>query len=396
MITARSQTSIRKDVYRRILELGTVSKAELMQEFTLTSSSMTRLLDDLTAQEIIRVSGLGSSTGGRKPILFQTNPTYRYLLGLEISRIYSTLGLYDMQLNSLTSKRWKMDATMTPERLVEQVGEQTELFLAEQKIPKQKLLGIGVGSVGPLDRENGRIRKPEFFPAAGWEEVPICELLEARLGVTAKLDNGSNTALLGEHWALRGRSPRHLLYLHAGVGLRAAMMSEGRLIRGAADAEGAIGQMIIATDGPRFEGRGNHGAWEAFVSVRALEHRVRTQLKIGRPSLLGDRHPDEIRFADLTEALTADDPLVKEQFAEAAAYLGIGLANLINVLHPDIVVLGGPLIEAHPLVLEIAEATAIKNIASGGDYAPAFSLAELKENAVAAGAAFMLLQEWAV
>ncbi|GGN96988.1 ROK family protein [Saccharibacillus kuerlensis] len=393
---ARSQTSIRKDVYRRILELGTVSKAELMQEFTLTSSSMTRLLDDLNAQEIIRVSGLGSSTGGRKPILFQTNPTYRYLLGLEISRIYSTLGLYDMQLNMLASVRWKMDPGMTPERLVDRVGQEVETFLNEHGLQRDKLLGIGVGAVGPLDRERGLIQKPEFFPASGWDEVPICELLERRLGVTARLDNGSNAALLGEHWALRGRSARHLLYIHAGIGLRAAMMSEGRLIRGAADAEGAVGQMIIATDGPRFEGRGNHGAWEAFVSVRTLEHRVRTQIKIGRPSMLGGRHPDDIRFADLIEALEADDALVKEQFTEAAAYLGIGIANLINVMHPDIVVLGGPLIEAHPLVYETAVATALKNTASGREYSPAFSLAELKENAVAAGAALMLLQEWEV
>lgn len=393
---ARSQTSIRKDVYQRILELGTVSKAELMQEFALTSSSMTRLLDDLTAQGIIRVSGLGSSTGGRKPILFQTNPTYRYLLGLEISRIYSTLALYDMHLNLLASTRWKMDAGMTPENLVERAGAEAEQFLAEHELKSERLLGIGIGSVGPLDREQGVIRQPEFFAAPGWNEVPICELLENRLGIPARLDNGSNTALLGENWALRGRSAQHLLYVHAGIGLRAAMMSEGRLIRGAADAEGAVGQMIIATDGPRFEGRGNHGAWEAFVSVRALEHRVRNQLKIGRPSVLTGRHPDDITFADLTEALEADDALVKEQFTEAAAYLGIGLANLINVLHPDNVVLGGPLIEAHPLVYETAVATALKNIARGRQYSPAFSLAELKENAVAAGAAFMLLQEWAV
>ncbi|WP_172249636.1 ROK family protein [Saccharibacillus deserti] len=396
MPTAHSQPSIRKHVYHRILELGPVSKAELMREFALTGSSMTRLLDDLAAQDIIRVSGFGTSTGGRKPILFQTHPTYRYLLGLEISRIYSTLGLYDMHLNLLSSTRWKMDADMTPERLTQRVGVEAESFLAAHGIPRGKLLGIGIGAVGPLDRERGLILGPEFFPAAGWDEVPICEQLQTRLGVPARLDNGSNTALLGEHWALRGQNIRHLLYVHSGVGLRAAMMSEGRLIRGAADAEGAVGQMIIATDGPRFEGRGNHGAWEAFVSVRALEHRVRTQLKIGRPSLLADRRPDQIRFADLTEALDAGDALVKEQFHEAAAYLGIGLANLINVLHPDMVVLGGPLIEAHPLVYETAVATALKNIVRGNEYSPAFSLAELKENAVAAGAAFMLLQEWSV
>ncbi|MCQ4086205.1 ROK family protein [Saccharibacillus sp. JS10] len=391
---ARPQASIRKQVYQRILELGTVSKADLMQEFPLTSSSMTRLLDDLVAQHIIQISGLGSSTGGRKPILFQTNPTYRYLLGLEISRIYSTLALYDMQLNLITSTRWHMDAQMTPQHFVERVGVETQRFLDNYSLQSDSLLGIGIGAVGPLNREAGLITQPEFFKAEGWDEVPICELLKQKLNIPAVLDNGSNTALLGENWALRGQNVQHLLYVHTGVGLRAAMMSEGRLIRGAADAE--IGQMIIAKGGTNFEDHGNHGAWETFVSVRALQQRVRDLLKKGHASLLQHKQPEDLTFADLTEALHQGDALVNEQFIEAAAYLGLGLANLIHVLHPDNIVLGGPLIEAHPLVLETAIFTAMQNINTGRSYTPTFSVAKLGEHAVAAGAALMLLQEWNV
>ncbi|WP_068786268.1 ROK family protein [Paenibacillus phocaensis] len=393
MIT-HSNPSIKKQVFDRISRLGTVSKADLLSAFTLTSSSMTRLLEDMTSQGLIVVSGLGSSTGGRKPILFQTNPKYRYLFGLEISRLYSALGLYDMHLNPLSSLRWKMDVTMTPELLADHVAKVARGFLAEHGLTSANVLGMGIGAVGPLDQRKGIILEPEFFPASSWKNVPICEMLTERLGFPAKLDNGANTALIGEHWALRSENIQHALYVHSGVNIRSAAMSGGQILRGAVDTEGAIGQMIIQANGPRLRDKGNYGALEAFVSVPALEERVRTQLKIGRSSLLSGISPDQVNFATLIDALKQDDPLVKEQFSETAAYLGIGLANLINALHPEYVILGGPLVGAHPLVFDTALEIAKKNTYHYPEYSPVFTQGLLLEEAVATGAAVMMLQEW--
>lgn len=164
MIT-HSNPSIKKQVYDRISYLGTVSKADLLNHFSLTSSSMTRLLEEMTSQGLVIVSGLGNSTGGRKPILFQTNPTYRYLFGLEISRIYSTLGLYDMHINTLSLTRWKMDEQMTPELFVDHVVNSAREFLTKHGISPGDVLGMGIGAVGPLDQRKGIILEPEFFPA---------------------------------------------------------------------------------------------------------------------------------------------------------------------------------------------------------------------------------------
>ncbi|MEK3734371.1 MULTISPECIES: ROK family protein [Paenibacillus] len=393
MIT-HSNRSIKKQVFDRISYLGTVSKADLLQYFSITSSSMTRLLEEMTAQGIIVVSGLGSSTGGRKPILFQTNPSYRYLLGLDISRIHSVLGLYDMHLNPLSLTRWKMDDAMSPERLVDEVADAVHRFLTEHGISSSDVLGMGIGAVGPLDQQAGIIMEPEFFPAPSWKNVPICQLLSERLDMTVKLDNGANTALMGEHWALRNERIQHALYVHAGVNIRSAAMSGGQILRGAVDTEGAIGQMIIQANGPRLRDNSNYGALEAFVSVPALEERIRTQLKIGRKSVLSGISPDHVNFATLVDALDQDDPLVKEQFTETAAYLGIGLANLINALHPEYVILGGPLVGAHPLVLDTALEIAKKNTYHYPEYSPVFTQSLLLDEAVATGAAVMMMQAW--
>lgn len=389
-----SNPSIKKQVYDRISYLGTVSKADLLNHFSLTSSSMTRLLEEMTSQGLIIVSGLGNSTGGRKPILFQTNPTYRYLFGLEISRIYSTLGLYDMHINTLSLTRWKMDEQMTPELFVDHVVNSAREFLTKHGISPGDVLGMGIGAVGPLDQRKGIILEPEFFPASSWNNVPICEMLTERLGFPAKLDNGANTALIGEHWALRSENIQHALYVHSGVNIRSAAMSGGQILRGAVDTEGAIGQMIIQANGPRLREKGNYGALEAFVSVPALEERVRTQLKIGRSSVLSEVSPEQVNFATLVDALERGDALVKEQFTETAAYLGIGLANLINALHPEYVILGGPLVSASPLVFDTALEIAKKNTYHYPEYSPVFTQGLLIEEAVATGAAVMMLQEW--
>lgn len=387
-------TSIKKRVYDRIAYLGTASKADLLNDFTLTSSSMTRLLDEMSSQGLIIASGLGTSKGGRKPILFQCNPAYRYLFGLEISRIYSSLGLYDMHFNLLSMTRWEMDDSMTPALLADHVADSARKLLAGHGIPPDRVLGMGIGAVGPLNSEHGIILEPEHFPAASWTNVPICGMLEERLGIPVKLDNGANCALTGEHWALKAHNYRHILYVHAGTTIRFAMMSGGHIVRGAADAEGILGQMIIQTNGPRLLGKGNYGALEAFVSVPSLEERVRTQLKIGRSSVLSGIPPEQVNFTALSDALGQGDGLVTEQFTESAAYLGIGLANLINTLHPECVVLGGPLVRAHRLVFDTSIEVAKKNIYPFPGYSPVFTQGQLKEEAAATGAAIMLLKDW--
>lgn len=367
-------------VYTYIAQRGVVSRADLMKEFDMSSSTMTRLLDDMIADKRLQESGRGSSTGGRRPILYETNPTYGYLFGLEISRIYSSMGLYDMHMNRLSAIRWKMDESMTPDVFMSKVQSAALKFMKQHGLEQSNIVGMGVGAVGPLDRERGLILDPVYFPAQGWHNLPICERLEERLGFPVLLDNGANTALVGEHWALRSEHYQHMLYVHVGAGLRSAVMSNGQLVYGATDMEGAIGRMIIQAGNPANPGSSIDGALESFVSVHVIENEVREQ-------------NEPWSFELLVSALSAGDAVVQEKFKKAAAYLGIGLANLINVLHPEQVILGGALINAHESVFETAVEVARSHTYYYPQYKPLFSQGVLKEEAVAAGAAVMVLMQ---
>lgn len=155
--------SPKKLLYDRIAEQGTVSKLDLLQTFSLTKSTMTRILDEMTEESLLIESGFGESSGGRRPILYQINPSYGYIIGLEISRVYSSLGLFDMQMNPKSIVHWRMDQAFTPERFIDHISNQIRAFLRDHQLVDSQIIGIGIGAVGPLDREHGLILKPLHF-----------------------------------------------------------------------------------------------------------------------------------------------------------------------------------------------------------------------------------------
>jgi predicted NBD/HSP70 family sugar kinase len=367
-----------KIVLEHIMRQDISSKQELLEQTRLTGSTMTRILEELEDQGLIEQAGYGESTGGRKPTLYRPNPLYGYLFGLDISRTYSHLILYDFVLNKQEEQRWRMDSRMTPEVLLELIIQSAQDMCARRKINVERLLGIGVGAVGPLDAEAGLILEPLYFPAKGWKQVKLCERLRDALNIPVFLENGANTAVFGEYWADREQQLRHLLYLHAGAGLRSSMMTNGRIVYGGFDMEGAVGQMVVDADGvPPREAWGNPGALESYATTYAIEKKARERL--GR----------DIEWSDYAHT---QDPILLELIQESARYFGIGIANVVNIMHPEKVILGGPLIAAHPLFFQVATETAIKHTCYYPAYHVQFTRGALGDEAIAAGAAALLLQ----
>jgi predicted NBD/HSP70 family sugar kinase len=368
-----------KRVLEQVLSGGVVSKQELIEACHISSSTMTRILEELEGLGLIQEAGLGLSTGGRKPILFELNPDYGYVLGLDISRYYSHLMLFDFALNKLEERRWLMGKEMNPDTLLQAVIETVKEFMAKRSIRQEQLIGMGIGAVGPLHAESGVILEPLYFPADGWKHVPIVGWLTTALDIPVILDNGANAAVFGEYCADLPRSSKHLLYLHAGVGLRSAMISNGRIVYGAFDMEGSVGQMVIDPNGaaPR-EAWGNRGALESYASIYGLERAANHS------------------FSELVPLIEREDPEVLKLLEEAARYLGIGIANIVNVVHPEKVILGGPLVTIHPLVFQIASKTAFQHICYFPSSHVQFTQGALGEDALAAGAAELLRHRLAV
>lgn len=386
-----------KEIYQAVRRSGLISKQELVAASEMTVSTMTRLLEELVAQGLLLESGLGESTGGRKPILYEVNPGFAYAFGLEISRSRSRLVLINTGHHVLDSKDWPMTEEMKPDRLFRIVTEMASVMLDKHRIRKDMVLGMGVGAVGPLDRHAGVIVDPLYFHSNGWEHVELRKMLEGELDIPVLLDNGANTALVGEYWKDKD-NPRNLLYVLVGIGLRSAMMTDGRLVYGSVDTEGAVGQMIIQADGVQHRlPDGNYGALESYVSIYALEKAAQSYAKRGVSGIPPEwqSRPDSITLADLDQANSNGYPAVTAMIENAATYLGIGLANTINLLHPDKVYLGGPLMTVFPTFYEKAIETARKRTFYHTRYPVAFTRGQLGEAATAIGAALLVMNRLA-
>lgn len=366
-----------KEILDFIRRYQPISKLDLLKRYELTTSTMTRLLEELLSAGKIIEAGYGDSTGGRKPFLYQINPAYGYVVGLEISRAYSHVAIYDYNMNKMSSYKWEMPGGNTQEALLPMIAVRIDEMLAEHHISPNQLLGMGIGSV------------------KGWMNQEIVRFFEKKLSIPVTLDNGANTALLGEYWAEPTHINNNLVYIHVGVGLRLSMMSDGELLSRSVDQEDSFGQMIIQTDGIRLGDQGNYGNLESYVSIPAMIHMLHHRLKLGRGSLLHNQSSriEEIGFQDLLEALENDDALVKEVVTESACYFGIGLANVINIVHPEKVILGGPLIHSHPLFFEVATQAALSKIYHPKAYEMVFSKGKIGEEAVVYGAAIMIIQQ---
>lgn len=387
-----------KQIWAEIRRREVASKFDLVELGGLTSSTLTRQLEELASTGWIEESGLGESSGGRRPLLYRIKSNRGYVFGLDISRSTTRLVLCDLRLEKLAATTWSMNENMTPSRLMQEVAAAARHMVGKLSVPDGKLLGFGIGAVGPVDRGKGMLLNPLSFKAEGWSQVPLGAELERELGVPVLVDNGANTALLAEYWA-GPQQYRHLLYVRAGVGLRSAMMSNGQLVYGAVDMEGSIGNMIIQTDGPPHPDRPHvFGSLEAFVSIPVLEKQAVARLKQGRRSVLNEwaNDPEEVNFSLLLRALAADDRLTTELFTQAATYFGIGLSNLLNILHPEKVILGGPLITTNELFYQISTQVALKNTLYYPAYPVRFTRGQLSDDALAIGAAAMIVDRLAM
>jgi glucokinase len=210
----------------------------------------------------------------------------------------------------------------------------------EASLPEDAFRGIGIGSPGPLDRSTGTILNT---PNLGWRNFPLRDLVSNEIGLEAALDNDANAAALGEYWLGAGRDVRHLVAVTLGTGIGGGIVVDGEVYHGASDVAGEIGHMTIDSTGRRCN-CGNYGCLEAYASGPAIAARAVEGLESDAASVLPEMVDDDlsrITAETVYEAIVAGDLYAKEVMRETAKLLGSGIANLINVLNPELVVISG-------------------------------------------------------
>ena len=226
--------------------------------------------------------------------------------------------------------------------LIEQVIAETQ---AETGAKRADFAGIGIGSPGPLDRERGLVI---FTPNLGWRDYPLRDRVQDGVRLTATLDNDANCATLGEWWIGAAKGARHVVGLTLGTGIGGGLILDGKLYHGASDVAGELGHSSIDSTGRRC-GCGNYGCLEAYASGPAIADRAREALAGGESSIMPSLVENDLTLltaASVYEAARRDDELALHVVRETARFLGTGIANLLNIFNPEVVVLAGGVTQA--------------------------------------------------
>ena len=278
----------------------------------------------------------------------------RYVVGIDLggTKIYTALA--DAAGQVVAEVKVPTGAAEGERAVLHRLVQTVEEVLRLGGLSRKEVRAVGLGVPGPLDVARGIVY---HAPNLGWRDVPVKEILEKALGVPVLVDNDANLGALGEHTFGAGRGVDHMVYVTVSTGIGGGLILEGRLYRGWRDGAGEIGHMTVVPEGPLCR-CGNRGCLEAVASGTAIgrEGRELVARGEGRGILAAARgHAEAVGSAAVTAAAAGGDAEALALLRKAAGFLGLGLANVVKVLNPALVVLGGGVVEGAPFLVGMVD-----------------------------------------
>ena len=269
-----------------------------------------------------------------------------YLVGLDLGGTKILAGVFTNSLQCIGVAKLSTKAQRGVEAVIPRIERCIRDAVDEADLSMKQVVGVGIGAPGAVDFESGTVI---FAPnMEGWKDVPLKKVLEKQLDVPVFVENDANIGVLGVHVAELKGKPRTVVGIFVGTGIGGGLIVNGELYNGFNHTAGEIGHMVIEVNGPKC-GCGNRGCLEALASRTAIFRRIEAAVKDGQETVLTDlvgKDLTDMRSGDLRKAIRRGDKFVAKVIEEAAEFAGIGVANLINILNPEIVVVGGGVIEA--------------------------------------------------
>ncbi|WP_079474820.1 ROK family transcriptional regulator [Marinococcus halophilus] len=337
-------------VLNKIRSEGPISRAQIAKETNLTPPTVSANVRELIEQGIVKESRLGDSQGGRKPTMLVINSGDFYIIGLDAGPTEVEFGLADLSGTVIHHLRESISLTEESEFL-DVVKKGIHDLLNEIPLMRDKVVGIGVAMHGVVDVATGTSL---FAPNLHLRNIPIKEELEKEFGFLVKVENDARAMALGEAWFGSGENVTSMVAVNVGRGIGSGIIINGELYHGEYDIAGEIGHMAIDVHGRRCA-CGSNGCLQTVASGPAVADRTVESLK---------KHPDshiwKLIEGDLEQvsgevvftAAEAGDQLAIDILRQTGEYLGIGLTNLIHIINPTKVVIGGGVSESGTYVLE--------------------------------------------
>ncbi|MBW3619867.1 MAG: ROK family protein [Actinobacteria bacterium] len=369
----------RAAVLRALKDLGSVSRAGIARHSGMSQVTVGSIVADLLDRELLVEGDEAPSNGGRPSRLLLLNAAAYAAVGLKLTEDHVVGAITDLEAN-VTLEATRPLTGRTPEAVADLIAETVTGLLKESGTDRHRLLGVGVGMAGVVDGTEGVCRHSPFLR---WRDVPIGALVGDRVQVPVLVENDVNTLALAERWFGAGRGERDFLLVTVGRGVGLGIVADGSLYRGAGGA-GEFGHTVV--DGStRVCTCGRTGCLETIVGEAGLIAAAREVGNGRRP-----RRPRDL--GDLYLAVE-DDPDLRNVVEDAGRALGRGIANLVNLFAPRLVIVSGEVLHVSSVLVESATAAIDDHVFPGLEGSFEVVAEPLPESAWARGAASLVLSE---
>ncbi len=339
-VKKQNETLIKEIIYK----YGPISRSRIAEMLSLTPPTITTNVASLIEQGLIHEFSAEDSECeerplGRRPVKIDFIQTSRYAIGVETNPYHTAICMLDLRGNEICSARYE------PRK----AGYETELDLLAKRIHKlihesgvdtDRILGIGIGLPGFVEYHAGVLR--ESFNIE-WNNKNIVRDLSKRMEIPVLIENNARVRVIGEELLSKTLRPESFAYYLISYGIACPMFVKSRMITGSNSMAGEAGHMVVNMNGPKCDTCGHYGCLEEVASERAIIKRCKADIKAGTASMLAELCPD-IDLLTMKEVLTAQecfDEYVIKIMEEAIVYLGIALANIINLISPPLVIIDG-------------------------------------------------------
>ncbi|MDX6717250.1 MAG: hypothetical protein QOH30_3808 [Baekduia sp.] len=340
-----SLESLRERNRRRVLSAlrvaGITSRAELARRTGLSRTTVSSLIGDLVRDGLVaeRVdhSAAPGAQGGRPPVLVSLDRRAGAAVGIDFGKTHVTVAVADLGHTVVAEMRRELPGDHRAEQGLDIASRLVDTALEEAGIDRSLVLGVGMGLPGPIHADTGTVGSTSILP--GWVGVTAARAMSDRLGLPVRVDNDANLGALAEHVWGAGAGVDDMIYLKLATGIGAGLVLNGRLYLGVGGTAGEIGHTIIDEHGPVCR-CANRGCLETLASGAAT-------VELLRPTL-----GDDLTLNQLVELTVQGHPACRRVVADAGRHIGRAVANLVNLLNPSRVVVGGELAACGDVLLD--------------------------------------------
>jgi glucokinase len=289
------------------------------------------------------------------------NPAAGHILGVDLGGTNVRAAVLDRNGRSLGSGRAPSHALEGVDRTVAQIAGAVDSAISASGIDRSDIAGLGIGVPGHIDPTGKNVRwAPNFYEdGVPYRDIALADRIAAATGFQVLMGNDANVAALGEFRFGAGRAVRTMVMLTLGTGIGGGIILDGKLWTGSSGGAGEIGHIIVAA-GQR-GGAAAFGSLESMGQIAAIVERAARKVSLGRKTVLAENDWHLLTPKAIAEAAAGGDAVAIETFEETGYYVGLGVASIVNLLNPEMVVIGGGVAQAGELILDPIRRSALAN-----------------------------------